>query len=134
MGTDAVMLVQWAALRPMGSGQPPKAGCRVTNIRRTLRDLLDQGLSVVVCEEAPEDLSAKLRSKTLRQTGKQRYVAGVVTPAQPNYVVGLMDEDQDDGFQQMPPVLGVALGVSGYVIILYVCHPCQSSLLCLHCV
>lgn len=68
-----------------------------------------------MCEEAPEDLSARLRSKTLRQPGKQRYVAGVVTPAQPNYVVGLMDGDQDDGFQQTPPVLGVALGVSGCV-------------------
>ncbi len=69
----------------------------------------------VVCEEAPEDLTARLRSKTLRQTGKQRYIAGVVTPAQPNYVVGLMDDEQDDGYQHMPPVLGVTMGVSGYV-------------------
>ena len=42
----------------------PRAGCPVVNLRRTLRDLTDAGLSVVVCEELapvaghPEDVPA----------------------------------------------------------------------------
>ena len=47
MGIDAVMLVQHAGLNPMGSGNPPKAGCPVCNLRRTLLDLTNAGLSVV---------------------------------------------------------------------------------------
>ena len=48
MGTDAVMLVQHAGLNPMASGSPPRAGCPIVNLRRTLYDLVEQaGLSVV---------------------------------------------------------------------------------------
>ncbi|DBA71803.1 TPA: hypothetical protein ACH3X2_010997 [Trebouxia sp. C0005] len=47
MGTDAVMLVQHAGLNPMGQGDPPRAGCPVVNLRRTISDLVEQaGLSV----------------------------------------------------------------------------------------
>ena len=48
LGTDAVMLVQWAGLNPMGEGNPPRAGCPIANLRRTLHDLVEgAGLSVV---------------------------------------------------------------------------------------
>ena len=48
MGTDAVLLVQHAGLNPMGQGDPPRAGCPVANLRRTISDLVEQaGLSVV---------------------------------------------------------------------------------------
>ena len=49
VGTDAVMLVQWAGLNPMGRGDTaPRAGCPVVNLERTLDDLVRQaGLSVV---------------------------------------------------------------------------------------
>ena len=48
MGTDAVLLVQYAGLNPMGQGDPPRAGCPVANLRRTISDLVEQaGLSVV---------------------------------------------------------------------------------------
>ena len=48
MGTDAVMLVQHAGLNPMGQGDPPRAGCPIGNLRRTVADLVEQaGLSVV---------------------------------------------------------------------------------------
>lgn len=49
MGTDAVILVQWAGLNPMGSTHmPPRAGCPVMNIRRTLQSLVEEAnLSVV---------------------------------------------------------------------------------------
>ena len=48
MGTDAVLLVQHAGLNPMGQGDPPRAGCPIANLRRTISDLVEQaGLSVV---------------------------------------------------------------------------------------
>ena len=49
MGTDAVVLVQWAGLNPMGSTHmPPRAGCPHMNIRRTLQSLVEEAnLSVV---------------------------------------------------------------------------------------
>ena len=51
VGIDAVLLVQHAGLNPMGGGTPPRAGCPRQNLRRTVADLVDAGLSVVVCEE-----------------------------------------------------------------------------------
>ena len=48
MGIDAVMLVQHAGLNAMAQGDPPRAGCPVANLRRTIHDLVEQaGLSVV---------------------------------------------------------------------------------------
>ena len=48
MGIDAVLLVQHAGLNPMAQGDPPRAGCPVANLRRTISDLVEQaGLSVV---------------------------------------------------------------------------------------
>ena len=48
IGTDAVLLVQYAGLNPMGNYGFPRAGCPVMNIRRTLHDLVEQaGLTVV---------------------------------------------------------------------------------------
>ena len=47
VGLDAVLLVQWAGLNPMGSGNPPRAGCPHMNLRRTLQCLTDANLSVV---------------------------------------------------------------------------------------
>jgi hypothetical protein len=54
MGTDAVVLVQWAGLNPMGSmHMPPRAGCPHTNIRRTLQSLVEEAnLSVVRSPDA----------------------------------------------------------------------------------
>lgn len=53
LGTDAVMLVQWAGLNPMGEGNPPRAGCPIANLRRTLHDLVEgAGLSVVGAKAA----------------------------------------------------------------------------------
>lgn len=50
MGTDAVVLMQWAGLNPMGNGHPPRAGCPAANIRRTLQCLVQEAsLSVVRC-------------------------------------------------------------------------------------
>ena len=48
IGTDAVILVQFAGLNPMGNRSPPRAGCPKGNIHRVLADLVQgAGLTVV---------------------------------------------------------------------------------------
>lgn len=48
IGIDAVLLVQFAGLNPMGNRSPPRAGCPKQNIRRVLADLVENAaLSVV---------------------------------------------------------------------------------------
>ncbi|KAL0023521.1 hypothetical protein WJX79_006936 [Trebouxia sp. C0005] len=113
MGTDAVMLVQHAGLNPMGQGDPPRAGCPVVNLRRTISDLVEQaGLSVVVCEEAPQGYNYGARTKM-----KNRFIGGVVTPAQPQYLYSMMEDRSDaHDFQESPPILGIAAAVGGYKV------------------
>lgn len=50
-GTDAVLLVQYAGLNPMGDPNPPRAGCPKENLRQTWDLLRAAGLTVAVCEE-----------------------------------------------------------------------------------
>eukprot|EP00884_Botryococcus_braunii_P005346 jgi/Botrbrau1/14812/Bobra.0332s0005.1 len=88
-GIDAILMVQWAGLNPMGRASkhsPPRAGLPRTNLRRTLRDLLDAQLVRVVCEEVPEPPGGRGRPKR-----KERFVSGVVTPASPTYVYGMSE-------------------------------------------
>ena len=53
VGIDAVLLVEYCALNPMGSpgkdpaSYVPRAGCRVEAIVRCLRDLTSAGFQVV---------------------------------------------------------------------------------------
>lgn len=54
IGIDAVLLVQFAGLNPMGGRKPPQAGCPKQNIRRVLADLVDNAALSVVrrwCEQ-----------------------------------------------------------------------------------
>lgn len=85
-GFDAIVMVQHAGLNPMGNDGVPRAGCPVANLSRTLSDLISAGFSCVVCEEAPVPYSYGARASR-----KERFVAGVVTPASPVYVHGLAD-------------------------------------------
>eukprot|EP00854_Cymbomonas_tetramitiformis_P006124 gene6124-7347_t len=80
MGYDAVMLVQYCSLNPMGTTGVPRAGCPLQNLRRTLDDLTSSGFSVAVCQEAPEAYGARPKRKT-------RFVSGIVTPASPVYCI-----------------------------------------------
>ena len=67
----------------------------------------------VVCEESPAPYRYGSRSSQ-----KQRYVAGIVSPAQPVYLHGLVD-DAGDAAQRLdtsPPVLGIAASVGGYQV------------------
>lgn len=115
IGIDAILLVQFAGLNPMGKdGNPPRAGCPRMNLRRTVSDLVNNaGLSVVVCEEAPEPYTYG----SIRKQPKQRYIAAVVTPAAPHFLHGLVDEDTDIPVDSAPPLLGIVPSVGGYSII-----------------
>ena len=65
-----------------------------------------------MCEEAPEQYSYGPRQKM-----KKRFVGGVVTPAQPQYLHGMVDDRMDaHDFQASPPILGVVAAVGGYKV------------------
>jgi hypothetical protein len=115
IGIDAILLVQYAGLNPMGKeGNPPRAGCPRTNLRRTVSDLVEGGgLSVVVCEEAPEPYNYG----TMRRNPKERYVAAIVTPAAPHFLHGMVDEEYNIPVEKTPPLLGISPTVGGYSVI-----------------
>ncbi|PSC67198.1 mitochondrial-targeted muts 1, partial [Micractinium conductrix] len=110
VGIDAVLLVQHAGLNPMasGAGRPPRAGCPRQNLRRTVADLVAAGLSVVVCEETPEGYSYG----SMRTKQKQRFVAAVVTPANPHLLHG-----PDLPIDAAPPLLALVPQVGGYTVL-----------------
>lgn len=92
-GFDALLLVQFCGLNPMGNGVP-RAGFPVANLRRALRDLvIENGLSVVVCEEV-NDLGRFGRGPShLSRKRKDRFIAQIVTPAFPDYIYRTVAED-----------------------------------------
>ncbi len=115
MGFDAVLLVQYAGLNPMGN-DPFKAGLPLGNLRATLTQLLGVGLSVAIVEEAPAE--RRYGQVTAR---KERYLGGVVSPSSPEYVHGMVRMQNDGsagGFQlTAAPTLGVAHAARGYTLI-----------------
>ena len=115
IGIDAILMVQHAGLNPMGKeGNPPRAGCPRANLRRTVSDMVQGGgLSVVVCEEAPEPYTYG----TMRRTPKERYVAAIVTPAAPHFLHGMVDEEINIPVEKTPPLLGISPAVGGYSVI-----------------
>ena len=115
IGIDAILLVQHAGLNPMGKeGNPPRAGCPRANLRRTVSDLVENGgLSVVVCEEAPEPYNYG----TMRRAPKERYVAAIVTPAMPHFLHNMVDEEVNIPVEKTPPLLGISPAVGGYSVI-----------------
>lgn len=70
----------------------------------------------VVCEEAPEP---RLYGARTRQ--KQRFVAGVISPAQPHYLYGLLDANTDLPLGGTPPILGMAASATGYKVACFYC-------------
>ena len=76
----------------------------------------------MVCEEAPQSYNYGARAKA-----KNRFIGGVVTPAQPQYLHGMVDDRADaHDFQESPPILGIAAAVGGYKV-----RPC--SCFCILC-
>lgn len=89
-------------------------GCPRANLRRTVSDMVEGGgLSVVVCEEAPEPYNYG----TMRRNPKQRYIAAIVTPAAPHFLHGMIDEEVNIPVEKTPPLLGISPTVGGYSVI-----------------
>lgn len=65
----------------------------------------------MVCEETPEPYAYGARSKP-----KERFLAGIVSPASPNYVYGLVDVPSAVPLVAPPPLLGIAASVAGYKV------------------
>ena len=103
IGYDAVMLVMHAGLNPMGLTGVPRAGCPLVKVQETLDRLTSRGFSAVVCEEVPV-----MHRYGTRAPPKERYVAAIITPASPQYVVGAADNGDDVEFDGAapPPVIG----------------------------
>jgi len=82
----------------------------------------------VVCEEAPEPRSYGARVKQ-----KQRFVAGIATPAQPHYLYGLLDANMDPSLGGTPPILAINASAGGYKarpthrLTLWFCFDLESS-------
>jgi hypothetical protein len=51
-----------------------------------------------------------------RAKGKVRFLSGVVTPAQPHYLYGLLDANVDPPLGRAPPILGIAASAGGYQV------------------
>ena len=104
LGFDAVLLVMHAGLNPMGTTGVPKAGCPLIKVQETLDRLTQKGYNVVVCEEVPS-----MNPYGQRAPPKERYVAAIVTPSSPQYVVGAAAAGDDVAFDgdAPPPVVAV---------------------------
>ena len=114
LGYDAVLLVMHAGLNPMGTAGVPRAGCPLVKVQETLDRLTHRGFAVVVCEEVPS-----MNPYGQRAPPKERYVAAVITPASPQYVVGAADAGDDVAFDgdAPPPVVAAAATATGYTLI-----------------
>ena len=114
LGFDAVLLVMHAGLNPMGTTGVPKAGCPLIKVQETLDRLTQKGYNVVVCEEVPS-----MNPYGQRAPPKERYVAAIVTPSSPQYVVGAAAAGDDVAFDgdAPPPVVAVAATSVGYTLV-----------------
>lgn len=108
VGLDAVLLVQYAGLNPMGN--KAKAGCPIGNIQQTLDSLTEQGLSVAVYEEADTD------SGSNSKTTKSRYLSQIISPASRLYTYNMCTSTRDIDFLPSLPILSVCLTAAGYSI------------------
>ncbi|XP_026192993.1 uncharacterized protein LOC34618243 [Cyclospora cayetanensis] len=82
-GVDAVMLVEFCGLNPMGG--KPKAGCPKGSVQAVLDCLTAEGLTVNVYEELPVPPGLGSRALLLR-TLKTRVLTQVVSPAAPLFL------------------------------------------------
>ncbi len=65
----------------------------------------------VVCEEVPDEYLYGQR-----KAQKTRFIAGVVTPAQPHYMHGLVDGGGDVSLEVSAPLMGISASVGGYQV------------------
>jgi hypothetical protein len=98
-GIDAIMLVEHCGLNPMGG--KARAGCPIMNVQATLDLLTKKGFRVAVYEEEQQQPLHKRKSNGSGGGGggsklKTRYLAQVVSSANPTYMHGLV-LNSDDG-------------------------------------
>ena len=145
IGLDAVVVMQYASLNPMGK-KYPQAGAPLGNITQLLRDLV-QGAGFSVVSFAPQHLSlqpeysdslhikaqkpeflAGSRILTLQvmmeeaatpsRGQKERFISQIVTPHNPTYLFGAVDKKgvTAQDTAESRPIVGVACSVSGFKV------------------
>lgn len=111
IGFDACILIEYAALNPMGGlrgNTTPKAGCPIVNLRHTLDCVTREGFSVCIVEEVQGPSQARTR--------KERFIGGHAHPGSP-YVYGLAGADIDLEFMEPEPIIGISKSSRGYSFI-----------------
>jgi len=101
-GVDALMLVEYAGLNPMGG--KCRAGCPIANVQPTLDDLTAAGLTVAVYEEMGPAKERKLKERKLSQ---------VVSAASPTYLYERCLSPQPIDYSEPPPYVAVGCDASG---------------------
>ncbi|CEL93038.1 unnamed protein product [Vitrella brassicaformis CCMP3155] len=108
-GIDALMMVEYAGLNPMGS--KAKAGCPIRNIQSTLDSLTRAGLTVAVFEELSDaDAERGPPSKRI----KRRVLAQIVSPGSSTYLYDLCLRADDVGYRESRPYVALMGTASGY--------------------
>lgn len=110
-GVDALMLVEYAGLNPMG--QKAKAGCPARNIQATLDSLTSAGLSVCVYEEL-NDVDSQRGPSSKRI--KRRALTQIVSPGSSTYMYDLCLRAEDIDFRENRPYIGVMRTANGYAM------------------
>eukprot|EP01036_Dinobryon_divergens_P029331 gene29331-38410_t len=114
-GVDALMLVAYAGLNPMGN--KCKAGCPVRNIQATLDSLTSVGLSVAVYEEIADIDNGRGRASTTVVKSKERELYQIVSPAFSLYTNNLCLRPDDIAFQESQPAVGILhTAASGFTL------------------
>eukprot|EP00970_Alexandrium_tamarense_P012522 scaffold2946_cov209-Alexandrium_tamarense.AAC.4 len=110
-GVDAVLLVEHCGLNPMAS--KARAGCPWRNVQATLDGLTNAGFRVAVYEEwngeddelfSEEVVEANIAGGSKGSRLKTRYLAQVVSSANPTYMHGLVLNDNDSATDDSPSV------------------------------
>jgi hypothetical protein len=128
-GLDAILLIQFCGLNPMGN--KCKAGCPIRNVQNTLDDLTAQGFHVAVLEEgtAPtstadatdNDKSSKPKAKSAKPRLKHRFLAQIVSPASPTYlfdlVLGTSNADTLSSHVESRNHVGLIHTAAGYTLV-----------------
>lgn len=116
-GVDAIMLIAYAGLNPMGN--KCKAGCPVKNVQQTLDSLTSAGLSVAVYEEIA-DIDIKATPTTAASSAKMkmktRGLTQIVSPASSTYIYDLCLRNDDIEFRDNRPLVGIMKTIQGYLL------------------
>ena len=104
---DSVFLVEHCGINRMGR-KGPRAGMPLANIQSVLDDLIANGFSVVVCQQADESTNS----------GKKlRFISEIITASSPTYTYGLaMNSRANAVFAQSQPEFGISLNSKGVKI------------------